>query len=160
MRRLSAVGREVGLVNRPAATVGIVFEKDVDIGVIKLVGGQDAKSVVDLEEDDRGHEGAGEVPGGLLCEGEIVGHLRAPSWSGPIPARWLRQCAAAGAITVKAQPNGRSLLADLHGLIVEDASPHQESHHERAGLERWRRGPTQRCPVVDAGVPAGRVLYV
>lgn len=32
--------------------------------------------------------------------------------SGPIPARWLRQCAAAGAITAKVQPSGRSLLAD------------------------------------------------
>jgi hypothetical protein len=43
---------------------------------------------------------------------------------------------------------------------VEDAPPHQESHHERAGLERWRRGPMPRCLVADAGVIAGRVLYV
>ena len=92
--------------------MGIVFEEDFDVGVVELVGGQDAEFVVDLEEDNRGHESAREVPGSLLGESEIVGHLRAPSWSGPIPAGWLRQCAAAGAITAAAQPSGRSLLAD------------------------------------------------
>ncbi len=85
--------------NRPAAAVGIVFEEDFDVGIVELVGGQDAKFVVDLEQNHGGHKSAGEVPGGLLGEGEIVGHLRAPSWSGPIPARWLRQCAGAVAIT-------------------------------------------------------------
>ena len=102
MRRLSEVGRQVGSVHRPAAGIGIVFEEDFDVGVIEFVGGQDAEFVVDLEADDRGHESAGEVPGSFLGESEIVGHLRAPSWSGPIPARWLRQSAAAGAITAKA----------------------------------------------------------
>ncbi|CDX51846.1 conserved hypothetical protein [Mesorhizobium plurifarium] len=98
--------------NRVAAAIGIVFEEDFDIGVVELIGGHDAKFVVDLEEDNRDHKGAGERPGGLLGEYEIVGHLRAPSWSGPIPARWLRQCVEAGAITRRRQPSGRSMLAD------------------------------------------------
>src|SRR5690606_31443929 len=94
-------GIKVGSVNRPAAAVGIVFEEDFDVGAVEFVGGEN-EFVVDLEEDDWGHEGRGEVPGGLLGEGKIVRHLRAPSWSGPIPARWLRQCAAAVAITAQA----------------------------------------------------------
>lgn len=85
MRRLSEVGREVGSVHRPAAGIGIVFEEDFDVGLIELVGGQDAEFIVDLEEDDRGHEGAGEVPGGLLSEGEIVGHLRLHLGAGQFP---------------------------------------------------------------------------
>lgn len=58
--------------NRPAAAVGIVFEQNFDVGVVELVGRQDAEFVVDLEENDGGHEGAGEVPGGFLGENEIV----------------------------------------------------------------------------------------
>ena len=85
MRRLDAVERGVASVNRPAATVGIVFEEDFDVGVVELVGRQHAEFIVDLEEDDWGHEGAGEVPGGLLSEGEIVGHLRLHLGAGQFP---------------------------------------------------------------------------
>ncbi|CAH1648231.1 hypothetical protein CHELA40_20003 [Chelatococcus asaccharovorans] len=76
---------KVGSVNRPAAAVRIVFEEDFDVGTIELVGRQDAEFVVDLEEDDRGHEGAGEVPGSLLSEGEIVGHPRLHLGAGQFP---------------------------------------------------------------------------
>jgi len=65
-------GKKVGSMNRPAAAIGIVFEEDFDVGVVQFVGGQDAEFVVNLEENDRGHEGTGEVPGGLLGESEIV----------------------------------------------------------------------------------------
>lgn len=58
--------------NRPATTIGIVFEEDFDIGVVELIGWHDTKFVVDLEEDNRDHESAGEGPGGLLGEYEIV----------------------------------------------------------------------------------------
>lgn len=49
--------------------VGVVFVNDDDIGV------------VDLEERDRDHQGASELEGVVLGEGEIVRHLRAPSLS-------------------------------------------------------------------------------
>lgn len=42
--------------NRPATAIRIVLEEDFDVGVVELVGGQNAEFVVNLEEDDRGHE--------------------------------------------------------------------------------------------------------
>ncbi|MCB1469131.1 MAG: hypothetical protein KDK08_18770, partial [Rhizobiaceae bacterium] len=64
----------------------IIFEEDDDLGVFDFVGGKDAVFVVGLEEDDRGHEGASEVPGVLLGEGKIVLHVRAPSLERANPA--------------------------------------------------------------------------
>ncbi|WP_419906036.1 hypothetical protein [Hoeflea sp.] len=43
------------------APVGVVFEEDDDLCVVDFVGGEDAVFVVGPEEDDRRHEGAGEV---------------------------------------------------------------------------------------------------
>ncbi|TIM79686.1 MAG: hypothetical protein E5Y60_07755 [Mesorhizobium sp.] len=37
--------------NRPAAAIGIVFEEDLDVGVVELVSRQDAEFVADLEEN-------------------------------------------------------------------------------------------------------------
>ncbi len=54
--------------SRPTALVGIVFEERLDFGVVEFVGGHDAVFVVDLEENNRHHQGAGEVPGMVLCE--------------------------------------------------------------------------------------------
>ena len=47
---------------------------------------REIKAALGLEEDDRGHEGAGEVPGVFLGEGKIVLHLRAPSLERANPA--------------------------------------------------------------------------
>ncbi|MEP3437462.1 MAG: hypothetical protein ABJN75_11855 [Hoeflea sp.] len=54
--------------DRVTAGVGVVFEEDDDLCVVDFVGGEDAVFVVGLEDDDRGHEGAGEVPGVFLGE--------------------------------------------------------------------------------------------
>ncbi|ACM39307.1 conserved hypothetical protein (plasmid) [Allorhizobium ampelinum S4] len=57
---------------------------------IDFVGRQDAELVAGSEQEDRDHQGTGEVEGVALCEAEIVRHGElAPSWSGTIPARWL-----------------------------------------------------------------------
>lgn len=61
--------------NRPGALVGIVFEEDDDLVAFELFGGHDAVFGAGLEEDDGDHEGAGEVEGVILGEGEIVCHF-------------------------------------------------------------------------------------
>ena len=75
-----------GSVGRVTAGVGVVFEEDDDLCLFDFVGREDAVFVVGLEEDDRGHEGASEVPGVLLGEGKIVLHVRAPSLERANPA--------------------------------------------------------------------------
>src|SRR5690606_8214294 len=84
-RRPDTVRKSGGSVHRPAATIGIVLEEDFNFGAVELICRDDSELVVDLEEDDRGHEGAGEVPGVLLGEFEVVRHLRLHLWSGPFP---------------------------------------------------------------------------
>ncbi|MEP0498796.1 MAG: hypothetical protein ABJ256_00655 [Nisaea sp.] len=122
------------LVDRVTAGVGVVFEEDDDLGVLDFVGGEDAVLVVGLEEDDWGHEGAGEVPGVFLGEGKIVLHLRAPSLERANPA-------LDGSVSVRISGRdhraGQSQAAaacerTLHGLIVEvRAAPGMPSLKER-----------------------------
>jgi len=113
----------VGSVDRVTAGVGVVFEQDDDLGVVDVVGGEDAVFVVGLEENDRGHEGASEVPGVFLGEGKIVLHVRAPSLERANPA-------LDGSISVRfsgrdhrdrPKPSGRRLRADP--LRVDRGSP-------------------------------------
>jgi hypothetical protein len=54
--------------NRPGTGVRIVFVESDDIGIVQFIGRQDAILAVGAEEDDRGHKGAGKVPGVLLGE--------------------------------------------------------------------------------------------
>ena len=73
-------------VDRVTTGVGVVFEEDNDLGVFDFVGGKDTVFAVGLEQDDRGHEGPGEVPGVFLGEEKIVLHVRAPSLERANPA--------------------------------------------------------------------------
>lgn len=55
--------------NRLATRVGVVKVEGVDLVVIEVVGRKNAVCVfIDLEEDDRRHQGAREVPGVVLSE--------------------------------------------------------------------------------------------
>lgn len=54
--------------NRPAAAIGIVFEEDLDVGVVELVSRQDAEFVADLEEN-HGAIGCGRGAGRLSGRG-------------------------------------------------------------------------------------------
>tara|TARA_R110002020_G_scaffold19156_1_gene66554 strand:+ start:776 stop:955 length:180 start_codon:yes stop_codon:yes gene_type:complete len=58
--------------NRLAAAIGIVDAEGIDFAIVKFVFWQDAVLVAGLEENDRGHKGAGEAPGVLLGEFEVV----------------------------------------------------------------------------------------
>ena len=64
----------------------IVFGEDLDIVVfIEFVGRQDAEFGTGAKENDRDHQGAGEIERVRPSESEIVGHGRAPSGSGADP---------------------------------------------------------------------------
>jgi len=53
---------------------------------IVFAGDHDAEFVINLKEDDRHHQRAGQIEGVILCEGEIVRHGEAPVlWRGPSP---------------------------------------------------------------------------
>lgn len=120
--------------DRVTAGIGVVFEEDDDLGVFDFVGGEDAVFVVGLEEDDRGHEGTGEVPGVFLGEGKIVLHLGAPSLERANPA-------LDGSVSVRLSGRdhragqGQAAAAcerTLYGLIVEvRAAPGMPSLKER-----------------------------
>lgn len=58
---------------------GIVFGEGLDLIVVEFGARQDAEFVAGAEERDRDHEGAGELEGVALGEGQILRHLRAPS---------------------------------------------------------------------------------
>tara|TARA_Y100000815_G_scaffold207426_1_gene191449 strand:+ start:1739 stop:2212 length:474 start_codon:yes stop_codon:yes gene_type:complete len=91
-------------VDRVTTGVGVVFEEDNDLGVFDFVGGKDTVFAVGLEQDDRGHEGPGEVPGVFLGEEKIVLHVRLHRWSGPIPLLMAPSvCGLADAITAQAK---------------------------------------------------------
>ncbi|OYR32660.1 hypothetical protein CES86_5653 [Brucella lupini] len=80
-----------------------------------------------------------------LCESEIVRHVRAPSGSGPIPARWLQKGLIPGAITAQAQPSGRSSLADPSRVDRGRSGVGPGRHQERAGLVSiWSRNHIAR----------------
>jgi hypothetical protein len=58
--------------SRPTV-VGVELVDDFEtVGVVEIVGGKDAVFAVDLEQDDRDHQGAGELKGVVLCERKIV----------------------------------------------------------------------------------------
>jgi len=58
--------------DRLATGMRVVDVECLDFAIVEFNFGQDAIFVIGLEEHDRRHEGAGEVPGMLLCEGKIV----------------------------------------------------------------------------------------
>src|SRR5690606_33937501 len=135
-RRPNAACGKVGAVDRPAPAVRIVDVEHRDLALIELVLGQHAIFVVGLEEDDGSHQCAGEVPGVLLGEFEVVRHLRAPSLERAIPARWLLKGLAPGAITAQAKTSGRSLLADPSWVDRGRSGAGPGRHHKRAELDR------------------------
>ena len=60
--------------------------KGIDLVIVEVVSRNNAVFVViDLEEDDRRHQGAGEVPGMVLSEAEFLRHGVAPVFAGTIP---------------------------------------------------------------------------
>lgn len=62
--------------NRPTACVWAVFGDRLDFVAVEVFGRKNAVLVViDLEQDDRRHQGASEVPGVALSEAEFVRHV-------------------------------------------------------------------------------------
>jgi hypothetical protein len=57
--------------SRPTV-VGVELVDDFDSGVFEIFGGKDAVFAVDLEQDDRDHQGAGQLKSMVLSEREIV----------------------------------------------------------------------------------------
>src|SRR5260370_17417656 len=65
---------------------GVVFMNNGVLLAIVFAGDHDAEFVLDLKEDDRHHQRAGQIEGVVLSEGEIVRHREAPVlWRGPPP---------------------------------------------------------------------------
>jgi hypothetical protein len=53
--------------------VGVELVDDFEtVGVVEIFGGKDAVFAVDLEQDDRDHQGAGQLKSMVLSEREIV----------------------------------------------------------------------------------------
>ncbi|WP_165910785.1 MULTISPECIES: hypothetical protein [unclassified Rhizobium] len=98
---------------------------DLEVVVcVDLGGGQDPVLTVDCKGGDRDHQITGKSKSVGLCEGKIVRHLdRLHSGAGQFPLdgseKALRRARAA--------PSGRSVAADLHGLIVEDPDLGQDA---------------------------------
>jgi hypothetical protein len=65
----------------------------------------DAEGAFDLKQDDRDHQGLGEMPGVVLREGEIVRHLKLPSLRGDHPrSTGAGRVRTSAAVTSKAKP--------------------------------------------------------
>jgi hypothetical protein len=60
--------------------MGIKFVDDVHVGIIQLLGRQDAELIVDCKQRDWDHESEGELESVVAGERNIVRHLKAPSW--------------------------------------------------------------------------------
>src|SRR5690606_10623152 len=66
---------KAGSVNRPASCIGAIFDKSFDLVIVEVVSRKNAVFVfINLEEDDRRHQRASEVPGVVLCEAEFLHH--------------------------------------------------------------------------------------
>lgn len=72
--------------SRPTALVGIVFEERLDFGVVEFVGGHDAVFVVDLEENNRHHQGAARFQAWFCASERSCDIEGLRPWAGPIPA--------------------------------------------------------------------------
>ena len=89
------------------STPRIVFGEDLDIvGLVEFVGRQDAELGAGTEENDRDHQGAGEIERVRPSASEIVGHGEAPSGSGADPRSMAPKGRTTAAITEPAQPVG------------------------------------------------------
>src|SRR5260370_9341469 len=65
---------------------GVVFMNNGVLLAIVFAGDHDAEFVINLKEDDRHHQRAGQIEGVVLSEGEIVRHREAPVlWRGTPP---------------------------------------------------------------------------
>jgi hypothetical protein len=85
--------------------VRIVFGDDGVLVSFIFACLHDAKGAFDLKENDRDHQGSGEMPGVVLREGEIVRHLKLPSLRGDHPrSTGARRVRTSAAVTSKAQP--------------------------------------------------------
>jgi len=85
----------------------IVFGEHLDIVVfIEFVGRQDAEFGTGAKENDRDHQGAGEIERVRPSESEIVGHREAPSGSGADP-RSMAPCGRTTAAITEPAPAGR-----------------------------------------------------
>ncbi len=72
--------------NRPTACVWAVFGDRLDFVAVEVFGRKNAVLVViDLEQDDRRHQGASEIPGVALSEAEFVRHVFGSVVAGTIP---------------------------------------------------------------------------
>ena len=76
----------IGSVSR-SESEGIVFVDDGVLVAVIFSGNHDADLSVNLEEDDRDHQGPGKIECVVLCKAEVR-HLRLHPVAGPIPARW------------------------------------------------------------------------
>lgn len=85
----------------------IVFGEHFDIiGLVEFVGRQDAELGAGAEENNRDHQGTGEIESVRPSESEIVGHGEAPSGSGADPRSMAPRSRTTAAITGPA-PAGR-----------------------------------------------------
>ncbi len=100
--------RLIGSVSR-SESEGIVLVDDGVLVAVIFGGRHDADLSVNLEENDRDHQGPGKIECVVLCKVEIR-HVRLHLVAGPIPARWRPFEPGLAAVTSAAQPE-RSQLA-------------------------------------------------